>query len=85
MAETTTSFDVSKFSSSIAATGLASPNKFEVIFTNIPGLPAAGLNQLSIMCDQASLAGRDVQAVLDIQYGVRRQIVYNAPSYTPLS
>jgi len=37
------------------------------------------------MCDQVSLAGRDVQAVLDLQYGIRRQVVYNAPAYTPLS
>jgi hypothetical protein len=83
--ERTPSFDVSSFSSSIAKTGLASPNKFEVVFTSIPGLVSAGLNQLSIMCDQCSLAGRDVQAVLDLQYGVRRQVVYNAPQYTPLS
>ena len=83
--ESTASFDVSKFSSSIAKTGLASPNKFEVVFTSIPGLVSAGLNQLSIMCDQCSLAGRDVQAMLDLQYGVRRQVVYNAPAYTPLS
>ena len=85
MAETTTTTDVSKFSSRIAETGLASPNKFEVVFTSIPGLISAGLNQLSIMCDQCSLAGRDVQAILDLQYGVRRQVVYGAPQYTPLS
>ena len=42
-------------------------------------------DRLSIMCDQVSLAGRDVQAVLDLQYGIRRQVVYNAPAYTPLS
>ena len=83
--ETTASFDVSKFSSSIAKTGLASPNKFEVIFTKIPGLESGGKTQLNLMCDQCSLAGRDVQAMLDLQYGVRRQVVYNAPQYTPLS
>jgi hypothetical protein len=80
-------FDVSKFSSRIATKGLASPNKFEVNFTNIPGA-TKGLDdrmQLNLMCDQVSLAGRDVQSILDVQYGVRRQIVYNAPSYTPLS
>ena len=80
-------YDVGKFSSKIASSGLASPNKFEVVFTRIPvevkGVDAT--TQLSIMCDQCSLAGRDVQASLDIQYGVRRQVVYNAPSYTPLS
>ena len=87
MAESRASFDVSKFSSRISATGLASPNKFEVIFRAIPGAVngTADLLQLSLMCDQVSLAGRDVQAVLDLQYGIRRQVVYNAPAYTPLS
>jgi len=78
-------YDVGKFSSRIAKTGLASPNKFEVNFKNIPGSDAGDLTQLNLMCDQVSLAGRDVQAVLDLQYGIRRQVVYNAPAYTPLS
>ena len=80
-------FDVSNFTSRIAKKGLASPNKFEVVFTNIPGARNVGDDemQLNLMCDQVSLAGRDVQAILDVQYGVRRQVVYNAPSYTPLS
>ena len=81
----TAQFDVTKFSSTIASNGLASPNKFEVIFRAIPGAKNSDLLQLSIMCDQVSLAGRDVQAVLDLQYGIRRQVVYNAPAYTPLS
>jgi hypothetical protein len=82
----TAQFDVSNFSSTIATNGLASPNKFEVIFRAIPGVSGASdLKQLSLMCDQCSLAGRDVQAVLDLQYGIRRQVVYNAPAYTPLS
>ena len=84
-AESTASFDVSKFSSRISATGLASPNKFEVIFSKIPGLSSGGKTQLNLMCDQASLAGRNVQAILDLQYGVRRQVVYNGADYTPLS
>ena len=80
-------YDVGDFSSRIAKQGLASPNKFEVVFTRIP-IEVRGVDpttQLSIMCDQCSLAGRDVQAVLDLQYGIRRQVVYNAPAYTPLS
>ena len=85
MAETTSTTDVSKFSSRIAKTGLASPNKFEVIFTKIPGLSSGGKERLNLMCDQCSLAGRDVQAMLDLQYGVRRQVVYNGAAYTPLS
>ena len=87
MSGNTAFFDVSNFSSRIAKKGLASPNKFEVVFTNIPGARNRGDDemQLNLMCDQVSLAGRDVQAILDVQYGVRRQVVYNAPSYTPLS
>ena len=82
----TAQFNVSHFSSKIATDGLASPNKFEVIFRSIPGHTESGdLKQLNLMCDQASLAGRDVQAILDLQYGIRRQVVYNAPAYTPLS
>ena len=79
-------FSVADFSSRIATKGLASPNKFEVQFKSIPGAKSTDdLIQLNLMCDQCSLAGRDVQAVLDLQYGVRRQVVYNAPAYTPLS
>ena len=78
-------YDVGKFSSKISATGLASPNKFEVIFKRIPDASQPDLTQLNLMCDQVSLAGRDVQAVLDLQYGIRRQVAYNAPAYTPLS
>jgi len=83
----TAHFSVANFSSKIASSGLASPNKFEVVFTRIP-ITVKGVDattQLSLMCDQCSLAGRDVQAVLDLQYGIRRQVVYNAPAYTPLS
>ena len=78
-------WSVADFSSRIAANGLASPNKFEVQFKAIPGGKSDDLMQLNLMCDQVSLAGRDVQAILDLQYGIRRQVVYNAPSYTPLS
>ena len=79
-------FSVKDFSSKISSYGLASPNKFEVDFSNIPGQNDRGTReQLNLMCDQVSLAGRDVQAILDLQYGVRRQVVYNAPAYTPLS
>ena len=81
----TAQFSVANFSSQISSHGLASPNKFEVIFSVIPGAKAHEKTQLNLMCDQVSLAGRDVQAVLDLQYGIRRQVVYNAPAYTPLS
>ena len=85
MADDNAVYDVGKFSSRISATGLASPNKFEVIFKRIPDASQPDLTQLNLMCDQVSLAGRDVQAVLDLQYGIRRQVAYNAPAYTPLS
>ena len=86
MADDTAQFSVGDFSSKISGYGLASPNKFEVNFTSIPGQEDRGTReQLSLMCDQVSLAGRDVQAVLDLQYGIRRQVAYNAPAYTPLS
>ena len=85
MADDTAQFSVANFSSQISSHGLASPNKFEVIFSAIPGTEAHERKQLNLMCDQVSLAGRDVQAVLDLQYGIRRQVVYNAPAYTPLS
>ena len=81
----TAQFSVASFSSQISSHGLASPNKFEVIFSAIPDTKAHERKQLNLMCDQCSLAGRDVQAVLDLQYGIRRQVVYNAPAYTPLS
>jgi hypothetical protein len=56
MAETTSTTNVSKFSSRIAASGLASPNKFEVEFTKIPKEAggAAEKTQLNLMCDQVS-------------------------------
>ena len=64
----TAQFSVEKFSSRIASSGLASPNKFEVVFTNIPGARHSGDDemQLNLMCDQVSLAGRDVQGILDV-------------------
>ena len=51
MSDDTAHFSVSKFSSTIAKHGLASPNKFEVIFRAIPGARngAADLTQVSLM------------------------------------
>ena len=85
MSDTTAQFSVADFSSKISKVGLASPNKFEMWFHSIPSQGSNEMGQLNLMCDQATLAGRDVQAVLDLQYGIRRQVVYNAPAYTPLS
>ena len=75
-------FSISDFSGVISSKGLASPNKFEV-FIKFPN----GLRQkeLELMCESASIAGRSVQSALDIQYGIRREIAYGAPTYTALS
>ena len=40
---------------------------------------------LNLMCETATITGRTVQSMLDIQYGIRREIAYGAPQYTPLS
>ena len=85
MSDTSAKFSVADFSSKISKVGLASPNKFEMWFHSIPSQGSDEMGQLNLMCDQATLAGTDVQAVLDLQYGIRRQVVYNAPPYTPLT
>ena len=75
--------NVDNFTARIATMGLASPNKFEVDITyhQIVGVGEV----LNIMCETATIAGRTVQSMLDIQYGIRREIAYGAPQYTPLS
>ena len=75
--------DVENFTARISTMGLASPNKFEVdiSFPNIVGIGEI----LNLMCETATIAGRTVQSMLDIQYGIRREIAYGAPQYTPLS
>ena len=78
-------FDASKFSSAISKYGLASPNKFNVEFTRIPNFAGDDLKHMSIMCDQVSIAGRTVQSTVNIEYGMRREIAYNAPTYTPIT
>ncbi len=67
--------DISKFAARIAKVGLASPNKFKVVFK----LPASvkgetDLLTLGIMCESVALAGRTVQSMLDSQYGVNREV-----------
>ena len=75
--------NVDNFTARIATMGLASPNKFEVDIT-YPSIVGIG-EVLNIMCETATIAGRTVQSMLDIQYGIRREIAYGAPQYTPLS
>jgi len=76
------SFSVENFTAQIAKVGLASPNKFEVDILPPGRQTDRGFN---LMCESASIGGRTVQSMLDIQYGIRREIAYGAPQYTPLS
>ena len=75
-------FSVENFTAQIAKVGLASPNKFEVDILPPGRQTDRGFN---LMCESASIGGRTVQSMLDIQYGIRREIAYGAPQYTPLS
>ena len=81
-------YNIDSFSSQIAARGIASPNKFEVLFTSIPSAAFVGGNtytDLNIMCESVSLSGRSVQSLLDRQYGLNREVAYNGPVYTPVT
>ena len=90
-------FNVSGFTSTINEIGLANPNKFmvEIAFpSNLEGTDggahplkqeAATLLNLNIMCETISFQGRGVQTILDLQYGLRREIAYNAPVYQPIT
>ena len=79
--------DISKFAARIAKVGLASPNKFKVVFSKLPASVKGetDLLTLGIMCESVALAGRTVQSILDRQYGVNRDIPYNGPTYPPLT
>ena len=77
--------NVSNFTSAISKYGLASPNKFRVMFTRIPGSKPEELAQMNLMCDQVSIAGRTVQSTMNMEYGQRREIAYNGPTYTPIT
>ena len=76
-------FTISEFAGKLSTFGLASPNKFKVQFDNIP----IGINdrQLDFMCDQVDIAGRSVQSIMNLEYGIRREVAYNAPAYNPLN
>ena len=76
-------FSVTEFTGKIGKLGLASPNKFKVQFENIPVTDSNSV--LNFMCESVDLAGRQVQSTMDNQYGLRREIAYNAPTYNPLS
>ncbi len=75
-------FNVTDFTGVISTKGLASSNKFEVdVF-----FPSGSSNkQFNLMCDSATIAGKNIQSVADITYGIRREVAYGAPTYEPLS
>ena len=75
-------FNVEDFTSVIATKGLASSNKFEVAIYFPDGLSDSNLN---LMCDTVSIAGKNIQSVADIKYGIRREVAYNAPTYEPIA
>ena len=78
-----TGFTITEFASKLSTFGLASPNKFKVEFKGIP----VGTNDrhLDLMCEQADIAGRSVQSIMNLEYGIRREVAYNAPAYNPLN
>ena len=76
-------FSVTEFTAKLGTLGLASPNKFKVQFENIPVTDSNSV--LNFMCESVDLAGRQVQSTMELQYGLRREIAYNAPTYNPVS
>ena len=76
-------FTISEFQGKLSTVGLASPNKFKVEFLNVPVLDAN--RNLDFMCEQVDIAGRSVQSIMNLEYGIRREIAYNAPAYNPLN
>ena len=81
-------YNVDKFTAAIAAKGLASPNKFNVRFTKIPAnvlVGGATAEDLNLMCESVTIAGRNVQSLLDRQYGRNREVVYNGQTYQPIN
>ena len=82
-----TEFNVSGFTSTIKALGLANPNKFkvEITFPEKVKIDNSTSRNLSLMCETVSIQGRGVQTMLDLQYGLRKEIAYNAPVYQPIT
>ena len=76
-------FNLDSFTGAIGKYGLASPNKFQVAIFG-PGGESSG-EDINLMCESASIAGRSVQSIMDLRYGLRREIAYNAPVYNPIT
>ena len=83
----TNAFNTQGFISRISKKGLASPNKFQV-YIRFPtkNLTAYSANQdLNLMVESVDLAGRNINSTINIEYGIRREVAYNAPAYDPLN
>jgi len=78
-------FNIKGFASNIAKYGLASPNKFKVKITHTFKNLSKDTTEIILMCESVSLAGRNVQSIMDLRYGQRREIAYNAPVYPPIN
>ena len=76
-------FNLDGFTGTIGKYGLASPNKFEVAIFG-PGTISSG-EEINLMCESVSIAGRNVQSIMELRYGQRREIAYNAPVYAPIN
>jgi len=90
-------FSVADFTGIISSKGLASSNKFEVeiYFPTTLSFPgniepaliadnSKSIADLNLMCDSATILGKNIQSIADLQYGVRREIAYASPTYDPL-
>ena len=78
-------FNVENFTSVIAKKGLASSNKFEVAIHFLQLDWHQSSEELNLMCDTVSIAGKTFNQSRDIQYGVRREVAYAAPTFDPLT
>ena len=89
-------YSVSDFTSNISKKGLASVNKFQVEIhipltngnTTTEPLSAGVVyrhKELELMCDTATIAGKTIQTSPEIQYGLRREVAYGAPTFDALT
>ena len=82
--------NVANFQGMLGSYGLQSPNKFliEVYWPRgTPEIAGAGNTDTStnLYCESASIAGRSLLSTVDRQYGRNREIVYNGPTYPPIT
>ena len=87
---TTNKFDAHGFISRISKKGLASPNKFKVRITFPTKIRHSTTsfnnnNDMNLMVESVDLAGRNINSTINIEYGIRREIAYNAPAYDPVN